>query len=107
MFFNDKGTFNKGIKKNIEAVRQLWQDVHTGLLAGDVEALLDHLQLPDLLPVQPDDLGQVLTPGRESLVSLGIISFKPQHFCNLKPFILYIRHRISWIRKKYQNFNVC
>ena len=31
-------------------------------LAGNVQPLVDHLQLPDLLPIQPNDLGKVFAP---------------------------------------------
>ena len=34
-------------------------------LAWDVQTLVNHLQLPNLLPIQPDDLGQVFAPGIE------------------------------------------
>jgi hypothetical protein len=34
---------------------------------GNVESLLNHLQLANLLPVQPDDLGQVLTPAQQEV----------------------------------------
>lgn len=53
---------DQGVEQHGEAIAQLGQDVHGQLLAGDVERLLDHLQLSDLLHVDPDDLGQVLAP---------------------------------------------
>ena len=58
----DKGGLDEGVEEDVEAVRQLRQDVHARLLAGDVQALVDHLQLPDLLSIQPNNLSKVFTP---------------------------------------------
>ena len=50
------------VEQHVEAVGELWEDVHAALLVGDVEPLLDHLKLPDLLPIDPDYFRQVLAP---------------------------------------------
>ena len=50
------------VEQHGQAIAELWQNVEGHVLTRDVETLLDHLQLTDLLPVQPDDLSQVLTP---------------------------------------------
>ena len=62
LLLNDKGTFDKLIQQHVEAVRELRQDVHAGLLVGDVESLVNHLQLSDLLSIDPDYFRQVFTP---------------------------------------------
>ncbi len=58
----DKGTFDKLIQQHVEAIGELREDVHAGLLVGNVESLMNHLQLSDLLPIDPDYFRQVLTP---------------------------------------------
>ena len=70
LFLNDKGGLDEGVKEDVEAVGQLGEDVHARLLAGDVQPLVDHLQLPDLLPIQPNNLSQVFTPELELCVFL-------------------------------------
>ena len=62
LLLDDKGGLDEGVKEDVEAVGQLGEDVHARLLAGDVQPLVDHLQLPDLLPIQPNNLSQVFTP---------------------------------------------
>ena len=58
----DKGGLDEGVEEDVEAVRQLGQDVHARLLARDVQPLVDHLQLTDLLPIQPNNLSKVFAP---------------------------------------------
>ena len=62
LLLDDKGGLDEGVEEDVEAVGELGEDVHARLLAGDVQPLVDHLQLTDLLPVQPNNLSQVLTP---------------------------------------------
>ena len=62
LFLDDKGGLDEGVEEDVEAVGELGEDVHARLLAGDVQPLVDHLQLPDLLPIQPNNLSQVFTP---------------------------------------------
>ena len=57
-----EGGLDEGVEEDVEPVRQLGQDVHARLLARDVQPLVDHLQLPDLLPIQPNNLGKVFAP---------------------------------------------
>ena len=54
LLLNDKGALDQLVQQHVEAVRQLGEDVHAGLLVGDVESLVNHLQLSDLLPIDPD-----------------------------------------------------
>ena len=63
LFFDDKGALDEAVEEQVEAVAELRENVHAVLLAGDVEALLDHLQLPDLLLVQPNYFSKIFTPG--------------------------------------------
>ena len=58
----DKGGLDEGVEEDVEAVCQLGQDVHARLLARDVQPLVDHLQLTDLLPIQPNNLSKVFAP---------------------------------------------
>ena len=62
LFFNDKGTFDKLVQENVETVRQLGKNVHTRLLIGNVQTLMDHLELANLLSIYPDYFCQVFTP---------------------------------------------
>ena len=62
LLLDDKGGLDEGVEEDVEAVGELGEDVHARLLAGDVQPLVDHLQLPDLLPIQPNNLSQVFTP---------------------------------------------
>ena len=52
------------VEQHGQAVAELWQNVEGHVLAWNVQAFLDHLQLPDLLPIQPDDLGKIFAPKR-------------------------------------------
>ena len=54
LLLNDKGALDQLVQQHVEAVRELGEDVHAGLLVGDVESLVNHLQLSDLLPIDPD-----------------------------------------------------
>ena len=56
------------IQENIETIREFRENVDTGVLVGSVETLLDHLQLTNLLTIDPDDLSEVFTP--EEIVRL-------------------------------------
>ena len=62
LLLDDKGGLDEGVEEDVEAVRQLGQDVHARLLARDVQPLVDHLKLPDLLSIQPNNLGEVFAP---------------------------------------------
>ena len=74
LFLYDKGTFDKLIQQHVEAIGELREDVHAGLLVGDVESLMNHLQLSDLLPIDPDYFRQVLTPEGIQLWVVTLVS---------------------------------
>ena len=57
-----EGGLDEGVEEDVEPVGQLGQDVHARLLARDVQPLVDHLKLPDLLSIQPNNLGKVFAP---------------------------------------------
>ena len=62
LLLDDEWALDELVEQHVEAVGELGEDVHAALLVGDVEPLLDHLQLPDLLPIDPDYFRQVLAP---------------------------------------------
>ena len=67
LLLDDKGGLDEGVEEDVEPVRQLGEDVHARLLAWDVQTLVDHLQLADLLPIQPNNLRKVFTPDMNEL----------------------------------------
>ena len=62
LLLNDEWGLDEGVEEDVEPVRQLGEDVHARLLAWDVQTLVDHLKLADLLPIQPNNLRKVFTP---------------------------------------------
>ena len=68
LFLDDKGGLDEGVEEDVEPVRQLGQDVHARLLARDVQPLVDHLQLPDLLSIQPNNLSKVFAPDKYEVI---------------------------------------